>query len=434
MKQKVKPKIYTLLAVFLSVVFLSAGCGGGKKTTAGPVTIKIWKTFEDSENLQDLFDEYRNKHPNVEIVYTKKNIENYEEGLVDALASGSGPDIFSIHNDWLPRYMDKVSPAPDNVFLYKDYKTTFVDAAVQDFTKDNKIYGTALAVDSLGLYYNKDIMGSAGLAVPPKTWDELSAHVQRIKKGDGKGYFMRSGLAAGTNSNINRAVDILYLFMLQNRTVPFNTDGTEPMFDQDIAVNGNRVYPGEAALDFYTSFANPISQNYNWNARSDYSIDAFANGRTAYLYSYAYTRQTLLQKNPNLNFDVAPVPQPDLDQPAVNFANYWGEVVSKQSKNQAVAWDLLKFLSSKASLDKYYAKNKQPSSRRDLIDLQINDPEIGVFAHANLTAKTFYKPNQAKIDSIFAGMIDNVILNGVNVRDALSQAAQQASVVSRSYQ
>ncbi|MCL5775242.1 MAG: extracellular solute-binding protein [Patescibacteria group bacterium] len=435
MKQKTKFGMAKVVAAALSLVFLAAGCGGSKTAgPTGPITIKIWKTFEDSENLQALFDEYRQKHPNVEIVYTKKNIENYEEDLVDALASGSGPDIFSIHNDWLPRYLDKTAPAPDKTFLFKDYKDTFVDAVVQDFTKDNKIYGTAMAVDSLALYYNKDIMGSAGIAVPPKTWDELASHVQRLKRSDGRGYFSQSGAAIGTNGNVNRAVDILYLFMLQQRTVPFNSDGTEPQFARDVSKDGNRFYPGQAALDFYTSFANPVSMNYNWNARSDYSIDAFANGRAAYLYSYSYTRQSLLQKNPNLNFDVAPVPQPDLDQPSVNFANYWGEVVSKQSKNQAVAWDLLKFLSSKGALDKYYAKNKQPSSRKDLIELQINDPEIGVFAHANLTAKTFYKPNQTKIDNIFGKMIDNVILNGVSIQDALSQAEQQAAVVARSYQ
>ncbi|MCL5008857.1 MAG: extracellular solute-binding protein [Patescibacteria group bacterium] len=434
MKQKPLARFYKIAAVVMSVAFLAAGCGSKSTGNTGPITIKIWKTFEDSDNLQALFDEYQQKHPNVQIVYTKKNVDTYEADLVDALASGSGPDIFSIHNDWLPRYLDKISPAPDATFLYKDYKNTFVDTVVQDFTKDNKIYGTAMAVDSLGLYYNKDIMGSAGIAVPPKTWDELAAHVQRLKKSDGKGYFARSGVAMGTNSNVNRAVDILYLLMLQKRTVPFNADGTEPMFNQDISANGNRVYPGQAALDFYTSFANPVSMNYNWNARSDYSIDAFANGRAAYLYSYSYTRQSLLQKNPNLNFDVAPVPQPDLDQPAVNFSNYWGEVVSKQGKNQAVAWDLLKFLSSKNSLDKYYAKNKQPSSRKDMIELQINDPEIGVFANANLTAKSFYKPSQVKIDDIFAKAIDNVILNGVSINDAMSQAEQQAAVVARSYQ
>ena len=31
-------------------------------------------------------------------------------------------------------------------------------------------------------------------------------------------------------------------------------------------------------------------------------------------------------KNPNLNFDVTGVPQPNLDDPSVNFANYWGKL------------------------------------------------------------------------------------------------------------
>jgi ABC-type glycerol-3-phosphate transport system substrate-binding protein len=131
-----------------------------------------------------------------------------------------------------------------------------------------------------------------------------------------------------------------------------------------------------------------------------------------------------------LNFDVAPVPQPNLDQPDVNFANYWGEVVSKQSKNSAVAWDFLNFITSNAELDKFYAEDKEPSSRLDLIQLQIQDPDIGVFANANLTAKSFYRPDQAGMDDIFGKMIDNVILNGVSSQDALNQGAQQATALS----
>ncbi|MCX6797126.1 MAG: extracellular solute-binding protein [Candidatus Doudnabacteria bacterium] len=421
-----------IIAIVLSIAFLSAGCGGGNKTTSSSkATLTIWKLFEDSQNMQPIFDAYRKKYPGVEIIYVKKNLQNYESDLLDALASGTGPDIFSIHNDWLPKYLDKITPVPENIYNLKDFKNTFVDAVVQDFTKDGKIYGTAMAVDSLALYYNKDLMGSSGIATPPKTWEELSNQTQRIKRSDGKGYFIRSGVAIGTNNNVNRAVDILYLTMLQQRAVPFNQDGTQAAFADDAEKNGNNYNPGQTALDFYTSFARPSSLNYNWNSKSDYSVDAFANGRAAYLYSYAYMRQTLLAKNPNLNFDVAPVPQPNLDDPSVNFANYWGEVVSKQSKNAAVAWDFLKFMTGKEALDKYYAQNKQPSSRRDLIELQANDPEIGVFASANLTAKSFYKPDQVKMDDIFGKMIDNVILNGVTVEEALTQAQQQANAIIR---
>ncbi len=188
-----------------------------------------------------------------------------------------------------------------------------------------------MSVDSLALYYNKDMMGSAGIATPPKTWSELATDVQKIKRQDSHGYFLQSGVALGTNANVNRAVDILYLMMLQQGTMPYT--GMQPTFADPVQKNGNFTNPGVSALSFYTSFANPSSPNYNWNAQSDYSIDAFANGRAAFLYSYSYSRATILQKSPNLNFDVAGVPQPDLNNPSVNFANYWGEVVSKQSKN-----------------------------------------------------------------------------------------------------
>jgi ABC-type glycerol-3-phosphate transport system substrate-binding protein len=104
-------------------------------------------------------------------------------------------------------------------------------------------------------------------------------------------------------------------------------------------------------------------------------------------------------------------------------------VVSKQSKNPAAAWNFLKFISSKDSLDKYYVVHNQPSSRKDLITLQISDPQIGVFANANLTAKSFYRPDQARMDDIFGKMIDNVILNGMASQDALSQAEQQVSTI-----
>ncbi len=341
------------------------------------------------------------------------------------------PDIFSIHNDWLPAFVDKTNPATSEQWAYTNFKNDFVDVVVKDFTKDQKVYGTALSVDSLALYYNKDLLGTVSIATPARTWEQLSIQTQLLKRQDSKGYFTRSGIAIGTNSNVNRAVDVLSLFMLQQGVQSYSSDGTRPVFADSAQKNGNYTTPGLQALRFYTSFANPVSPNYNWNAKSDYSIDAFANGRAAYLFGYSYLRNTIINKAPNLNFDVAEVPQPNLDDPKVNFANYWGYVVSKQSKFPDYAWDFLKQATSKDSLNKYYAQTKVPSSRRDLIEFQAADPDIGVFASSNLTAKSFYKPDQVRFDNLFGQMIDNIILKGFSEDDALQQAEAQAATLIR---
>lgn len=422
-------KILKLVVTFLSIALLAAGCSGGQ-TSAPNLTLKVWMPFEDSENLQPIFNAYQQKYPNVSFEYAKKNIATYESDLLNALAAGQGPDIFAVHNSLVPKYLNKTVPATDKAFILKDFKNAFVDVVAQDFVVGNKIYGAALSVESLGLYYNKDLLGSSGFATPATTWDELQNQVRRMSRLDRNGYFTRSGVAIGTGSSqVNRAVDVLYLMMLQRGTKPWTRDNLTPTFADTVDENGDSVSPGAEAIRFYTSFADPSSDNYTWNSASDYSIDAFANGRAAYLYGYSFTRDTIVQKAPNLNFEVAPVPVFDSAAPVVSFANYWGLMVNKQTKNANYAWDFIKFATSKEMLDKYYAIHKQPSSRKDLITLQQSDPEIGVFAEANLTAKQFYRPDGSKVDSIFDRLINDIVTRGLEIEETLNSVQSQVSAL-----
>lgn len=416
-------------------MFLAAGC-----TKPDPKSedaeLTIWKPFVDSQNLRDLVDAYEQAHPNVRITYVEPDGDDYEKKLLNDLAAGTGPDIFSINNAWLPEYLDKIVEAPSDVWRFVDFKNDFVNTVTSDFTKDNKIYGAALSVDSLALYYNKSMLPAAGVYTVPKTWNELQQAVRKLSQQDSSGFFRQSGIALGLSSNapggkVNRAEDILYLFMLQQGATSWNGDLSSPTFADSVTKSGREINPAYEALSFYTSFAKPTNDNYTWNTRSDYSIDAFVNRRAAMMINYSYARDTIKDKNATLDFDVAPVPQPNLTDPEVNFANYWGEVVSKQSKNPAVAWDFLKFMTSHDSLSKYYATSKVPSSRKDLIPDQISDPEIGVFADAGGTAKSFTRPQASKVDSIFGKAIDSVIFKNTDVADAVSEAVSQTSSLSR---
>jgi len=184
-------------------------------------------------------------------------------------------------------------------------------------------------------------------------------------------------------------------------------------------------------LEFYTQFANPAKLTYTWNNRSNNSIEAFAGGQVAMIFSYSYLRATLQAKSPFLNYAVAPMPQIDPKKSRVNYANYWAEGVAKGSQYQEAAWQFLKFITSKEILPKYYEAQKQVSPRLDILEQQISDPEIGVFAENALSAKSLYKPDSDVVESIFVQMIDNVVLRSVTPQEAIKDATQKLNVLLR---
>lgn len=421
--------VLVLLLIVAGALFFTSG-PTKSKTSGGKVELTWWKTFEDTDNIQSLISDYQTAHKNVTITFVKKDVSDYEQQLVNAIAAGNGPDIFSIHNDWLPKHVDKMAPISDKVLSLRMYKDSFIDAASSDFVKDNQIYAIPLATDSLVLYYNKDILGSAGISQPPTTWPELVSDVQKITKVSKPGSFIRSGVALGTSTNVNRAVDILTLMMLQNGTKFYTDDQHSATFDQTQTVPGSNdsFNPGAFALTVYTQFADPSKTTYTWNNKSDFSIDAFTQGKVAMMLGYQYMVPLIKAKAPNLNWDLWPVPQISKDVDKVNFANYWGEGVSKASKNQVEAWNFLNFISSKAELTKYYAKHQLVASRKDILAQQVGDANIGVFADAALTARSVYKKDANIYEAVFLKMIDDVILNNYASDQALHNAVQQINL------
>ncbi len=416
--------VLILLLILAGVLFFVTGSPNKPKPNTGKIELVWWKPFEDSENVRGLINDYQTSHKNVTIKYIKKNSSDYEQELINSIASGSSPDIFSIHNDWLPKHIDKLAPAPDSLMSLRTYKDNFIDTAFGDFVSDNKIYAIPLATDVLALYYNKDILGSAGISLPPSTWPELITDVEKITKVTRTGEFSQSAIALGTSNNVNRAVDILTLMMLQNGTKFYNDDFTAATFDQ----NQDSFNPGEFALTVYTQFSNPAKKSYTWNVKSDLSVDAFTQGKLGMMLSYQYMEPIIQAKSPNLNWAVAPVPQISEDVTKINFANYWGEGISKASKNQAAAWDFLNFISSKEELAKYYDKHKLPAARKDILKEQIGDTQIGVFAESALTSRSVYKKDANTFEGVFVKMIDDVVLNSSEPGEALRNAAQQINL------
>ena len=407
-----------------------------KQPVAQEATLEFWGTFDQSSFYQDIFDAYERTHPLVQIKYRQFSFEDYEKSLIGAFAAGTGPDIFLMHNTWLPKHADKITPLTEDItddsgeqpaLTVKDFKEKFADVVVADASDaKGNIYGLPLYVDTLALYYNKDILNSAGITAPPRTWEDFVRIVGILTAKDDRGNITKSAAALGTARNVNRSTDILMLLMLQSGVRMTSGDHASATFGQP--VDGLNV--GELALQFYTDFANSAKPDrYTWNDNQKYSIDAFADGNTAMMFNYSHHLKTLRAKSPRLNFSVAPMPSPGKANVTVNYANYWMPTVAKQSAHAEEAWRFLVDLATTDAVKTYLAASDRPAARRDLIEAQRTTPELGIFAVQALSARSWYQADNVAIETIFAKLIEDVLFNRFTISAALRQAASDVSVV-----
>ena len=401
--------------------------GGGKSAT-----LQFWGVFDSRNAFDTAISEYRKINKNVRIVYRELNFEEYEKILIDSFAAGTGPDIWMMHNTWLPKHGDKIAVLPQSggepILTFKDFQQQFVDVAVNDLTVNNQIAALPIYIDTLALYYNKDLINAGGIASPPSTWDDFNDIVEKLTVTDGRGNIMKSGAAIGTALNINRSTDIFNLMMLQSGVKMTNDTNTSATFAE--SVDGERV--GETALQYYTDFSNSAKkQVYTWNISQHYSIDAFINGDTAMMFNYSHHIPTIRDKAVRFNFGVAPVPQIAGAPIKVSYANYWAPTVAKASTNAVEAWKFVAFLASKEGNASYLNETGRPPARRDLIEQKKNIPDIGVFAEQSLSARSWYQVDSLAIENIFADTINDVNLGRASVRNALESAQNQVNVLMR---
>ncbi len=416
-----------ILIVAIAVVIMNPF----KEAMPAPATLEFWSVFDDSDVFDPLIAKYKEVSPSITINYSKKNIVSYEQDLVNALATGRGPDIFSIHNTWLPKHEDKLAPANETMISAKRFSELFVDVASQDFIDGGKVYALPLTVDTLALFYNKDLFNSAGLATIPQTWTEFNSAVEKLTRRDNKNNILQSGAALGTAKNINRSTDILMALMLQSGAKMMDDNREFAVFDQSVSVQGGDFNPGRQALIFYTNFASPGLKIYAWNQYQNYSIDAFVEGKTAMMLNYNYQLPLIKARAAHLEMGVALLPQISKTSKKVTFANYWAQAVGRGSKNQVEAWKFLAWLVSPEISRQYLELTKKPAARRDLIEEQKKDADLGIFAEQALTAKSWWEKDNLAIEGIFADMIEGVNTGKATAENALRQAVAQVNLLLR---
>src|SRR3989344_6121025 len=186
--------IFIAAAVFGVLVF-SGVIPIGEDESQGRGTVVLWGTVP-ANLLSYLLEEFNQLHPSFTLQYAQKFPETFNQDLLEALASGEGPDLFFLPDDLAYGYRNKIFTIPYESFPISAFKNTFAGAG-EVFLTSSGILALPLVIDPMMMYYNRSILDASGVVYPPVDWAEVTELVPVLTKKDETNKIIKSAVALG---------------------------------------------------------------------------------------------------------------------------------------------------------------------------------------------------------------------------------------------
>ena len=164
----------------------SSGKGADEKVTIRLLT-RMAGTTTQVNIFKDIIEEFKSRHPEVEIIDDSQGDESaFNNILTTDIASGNMANIFRIQGVAnLSEYIENGLLLDLKPYLDADseWGAGFTEGSLAYYQVPGHdgIYAAPMESGLIGVYYNTEVLASAGIKEFPKTWDELLSAVARLK-------------------------------------------------------------------------------------------------------------------------------------------------------------------------------------------------------------------------------------------------------------
>ena len=190
----------------------------------------------------------------------------------------------------------------------------------------NKMYSFPLCKSVLMMYFNKTVLAQAGIAEPPRTWDEFLAQCRQIKAKTGKHAYAISVDCSTING---------WIFSMGGEV----TSGTTLLYDSPEAIRVFELLETLVQEDLA----------YQIQPGSYFDREDFAHDEAAFFFrssSHKPYTQMLMAARPN-DWGMAMIPQSDPSNPKTVLYGPNICVFSTTEEQQRIAWGFVKHFTSR---------------------------------------------------------------------------------------
>lgn len=402
------------MALSGSLLAACAGTGGGGSSggSSNLPALQQWYHQYGEAGTQQAVLRYAKQYTkaNVTVSWVPGTGNAYPDKVRAALLGSNPPDVFELQNPTVDQVKaGLIAPLDD---LIGPVISDFNPVALKPLTINGKIYAIKMINDMGIIYYRKSMLQKANVQ-PPITMDELIAAAKKLSNGNVKGLYI------GPDGGVNALTYIL----------GWSAGGDFISSDNKIVFTANDRIAGayEKLRELNASGGVlPDAPTFWWDPSS------FTQGLCAMQWCGLWAMPGITKA---LGDDFGIIPFPALDakgQPATFFGG-WAEMVSAKSKNLDAAKAYVKSLwidNSQVQIDWNvgYGFHVPP---RISIAAQTDKLKVGPAAQAVDILNKYGHATpplwDSAMDTALTDAVSNILKNGVNPMNALSQAADKCN-------
>jgi multiple sugar transport system substrate-binding protein len=423
---------WTCTTIALVSGLLLAGCGGSSSSSSSgsgkvesptkPVTITFESWVGNEKPFKKFVADFKKLQPNITIKFENVPAEEIGQKLTTQIAGGNPPDVAFVDSSTVGDFAAR--GALENLDGYIKQSDVvkpddFVPAFKASTIYNGSMYGLPFDGESTGLFYRTDLFKDAGIAGPPKTWDEFLADAKKLtipaKKQYGyiifapeSAYYWYPWLwQAGGN-----------LISDDNKTIEF----TSP--------------EAKKAADFYIGLRKYSPADF-LNSNSYDGRVAFAQGKVAMYMAGAWFAGALQTEFPKINNKWAAAPLPNGDAGCKTTIAGDNLVLFSGSKKKDAAWLWLEFLSRSKNVAEWTYRAKGSTllpPRTSLLnspELTKKKPILKGFAQAMKcgVTNTISNPKWPKIEEELNNQLGKAMYGDESAASALDNASKKAEEI-----
>jgi multiple sugar transport system substrate-binding protein len=399
-------------------------CPASTNTSAAPAqsgTVTLTVAGFSSSPAEDALvksnlDKFHQLHPNININW-ELIPGDYPTKMRADVSSGVVPDVFYLTPDMSSEYISAGKLLNLSPYMARDGVSpdSYYSALVNPFTcTKGQIYGLPKDWDTLGVFYNKQMFQTAGLAYPTAgwTWQDMENDARALTKNPGTptGVY---GLSVSADLSRWGA------FLLADGGSVLNSNGEQAVFNNQAGIN---------SLNFYTGFVTtahsgvmPTTVGASWNG------DAFGKQRVAMCVEGGWLIPYLAQSYPGVQYGISPLPMaPNGKVADLNYTNAWAAYSG--TKYPDAAWELIKYMTGSTVQLSQLNDGFALPTLKSLANAPYFSQNPGFKVLEDAAASSYadyYGPQDQAIHTYLANAIQEVLLGKSTVQAALNQAAQQ---------